>query len=128
MFRKILIPLFFIFLIGNSVTAQRVWTLERCLKHVEASNSPTIRLAKIDVDRAKVLQRKAQAKRQPTVSLAVDLGANFGLVGDPVTGNNQNQSIIYNTFYLQGNYSLYDGGRTKKEIERSELDLSLIHI
>jgi len=125
MFRKILFSLGVIFLMGNSISAQRIWSLERCLKHVQTSNSPTIRLAKIDVDKTKVLQRKAIAKRQPTVSLAVDLGANFGLVSDPVTGDNRNQSIIYNTFYLQGNYSLYDGGRIKKEIERSELDVQV---
>ena len=125
MLQKILFSLAFIFLMGNTITAQRTWSLERCLKHVQTSNSPTIRLAKIDVDKAKVLQRKAVAKRQPTVSLAVDLGANLGLVSDPVTGDNQNQSILYNTFYLQGNYSLYDGGQTKKEIERSELDVQV---
>ena len=125
MFRKIS-PLFFcIFLMGNIVSAQRVWSLERCLKHVEASNSPSIRLAKIGVDRAKVLQRKAIAKRQPTLSLGVDLGVNLGRVDDPVTGIYDNQSIIYNTLYLQGNYSLYDGGQIKKEIERSDLEVQV---
>ena len=122
---KILLPFILILLMGNTTTAQRVWSLDRCLKHVETSNSPTIRLAKIDVDKAKVRQRKAIAKRQPTLNLGVDLGANLGLVDDPVTGNKRNQSIIYNTFYLQGNYSLYDGGRTKKEIERSDLDVQI---
>ena len=122
---KILLPFILIVLIGNTTTAQRVWSLDRCLKHVEASNSPTIRLAKIDVDKAKVLQRKAVARRQPTLNLGVDLGVNLGRVDDPVTGIYDNQSIIYNTFYLQGNYSLYDGGRTKKEIERSDLDVQV---
>ena len=49
-------------------------------------------------------------------------------MNDPVTGNNQNQSIIYNTLYLSGEYSLYDGGRTKKEIERSNLDFQVAEL
>jgi len=128
MLRKFLLSLGLLFLIGNSMIAQRTWSLERCIKHVEASNSPTIRLAEIDVDRAKVLQRRAQARRQPTLNFLFDLGANFGRVDDPVTGIYENQSIIYNTLFLQGNYSLYDGGRTKKEIERSDLDFQVAEL
>ena len=88
MLPKNLLPFLIIMFFVNTSVAQRTWSLERCLKHVEASNSPTIRLAEIDVDRAKVLQRRAQARRQPTLNFLFDLGSNFGLVNDPVTGNN----------------------------------------
>ncbi|HFC01369.1 MAG TPA: TolC family protein [Phaeodactylibacter sp.] len=118
---KINITVFSILFFGNVLLSQRVWSLEKCIQHVQMSNTTSMRHANLEVEKNKIIQRREEAQRQPDLGFSSNLGLNLGRTVDPSTNVFGNQSTLYNNFSLRGNYSLYDGNQTKKKIEKSRL-------
>ena len=53
--QKITLTVFSILLFGNVLTAQRTWSLEKCIQHVQQSNTTTMRHANLEVEKNKII-------------------------------------------------------------------------
>ena len=119
--QKIILTVFSILIFGNVLTAQRTWSLEKCIQHVQQSNTTTMRYANFEVEKNKIILERTEAERQPNLGFSTNLGLNLGRTIDPSTNEFGNSSTVYNSFRLESNYTLYDGNQTKKRIEKSGL-------
>lgn len=119
--KKITLTVLSILLFGNVLLAQRTWSLERCIQHVQQNNTTTMRHANLEVDKNKIILEKIEAERQPDLGFSTNLGLNLGRTIDPSTNEFGNTSTVYNSFRLESNYTLYDGNQTKRRVEKSSL-------
>jgi outer membrane protein len=119
--QKITLTVFSILILGNVLTAQRTWSLERCIQHVRQNNTTTMRHANLEVEKNKIILERTKAERQPNLGISTNLGLNLGRTIDPSTNEFRNSSTLYNSFRLESNYTLYDGNQTKTRIEKSSL-------
>ncbi|MFK7771283.1 MAG: TolC family protein [Saprospiraceae bacterium] len=121
--QKITLTVCSILIFGNVLTAQRTWSLEKCIQHVQQSNTTTMRHANLEVAKNKIILERTEAERQPDLGFSTNLGLNLGRTIDPSTNEFGNSSTLYNSFRLESNYTLYDGNQTKKRIEKSSLSV-----
>jgi outer membrane protein len=119
--QKITLTVFSILFFGNVLTAQRTWSLEKCIQHVQQSNVTSLRHANLEVAKNKIVLERTEAERQPDLGFSTNIGLNLGRTIDPSTNEFGNSSTLYNSFRLESNYTLYDGNQTKKRIEKSSL-------
>ena len=119
--QKITLTVCSILIFGNVLTAQRIWSLEKCIQHVQQSNTTTMRHANLEVEKNKIILERTEAERQPSLGFSTRLGLNLGRTIDPSTNEFRNSSTLFNSFGLESNYTLYDGNQTKKRIEKSGL-------
>jgi len=121
--KKITFAVLSILFFANIISAQRVWSLEKCIQHVQDNNTTMMRSANLEIERSKVLQERAEAQKQPDLGFGTNLGLNFGRSVDPSTNAFSTASTLYNNFSLESDYTLYDGNRTNKRIKKSKLDV-----
>lgn len=119
--QKIILTVFSVLFLGNLSTAQRTWSLEKCIKHVQQNNTTSLRRANLEIEKNKVILERTEAERQPNLGFSTNFGLNLGRTIDPSTNEFGNTSTLYNSFRLESNYTLYDGNQTKKRIEKSSL-------
>ncbi len=121
--KKITLSLLSILFFANTISAQRVWSLEKCIQHVQQNNTTTMRSANLEIEKNKILQERAEAQKLPDLGFGTNLGFNFGRSVDPSTNAFSTATTLYNNFSLESNYTLYDGNRTDKRIKKSNLDI-----
>lgn len=119
--KRILITVFTFLFLGNVLSAQRTWSLEKCIDHVQSNNTTATRYANLEIEKNKFIQEKNEAARQPDLGFGTNLGLNLGRTLDPSTNDFGTASTLYNNFSLEGDYTIFDGNRTKKRIEQSRL-------
>ncbi len=119
--QKITLTVLSILFLGNVLTAQRTWSLEKCIQHVQQNNTTSLRHANLEVEKNKIILERTEAERQPDLGFSTNIGLNLGRTIDPTTNDFRNASTLYNSFRLESNYTLYDGNQTKKRIEKSSL-------
>lgn len=119
--QKITLTVFSILFFGNVLSAQRTWSLEKCIQHVQQNNVTSLRHANLEVEKNKIVLERTEAERQPNLGFSTNLGLNLGRTIDPSTNEFGNSSTLYNSFQLESNYTLYDGNQTNKKIEKSSL-------
>jgi len=115
----------FLIIFSQSVDAQEVWDLEKCINHALSRNISITRSqlgianAEIDVDIAK------QA-RYPDLNGNAGLNLNFGRTVDPVTNLPITERFLSNNYGLNSRVTLYNGMRIKNSIKQSEYDLKAV--
>lgn len=119
----IILSLLCILFFANTISAQRVWSLEKCIQHVQQNNTTTMRSANLEIEKNKILQQRAEAQTKPDLGFGTNLGFNFGRSVDPSTNAFSTATTLYNNFSLESNYTLYDGNRTDKQIKKTKLDV-----
>ena len=119
--QKIILTVFSILIFGNVLSAQRTWSLKRCIQHVQQNNVSSLRHANLEIEKSKINLERRMAERQPDLGFSTNLGLNLGRTIDPSTNEFGNLSTLYNSFSLESNYTLYDGNQMKKRIEKSSL-------
>ncbi|MEL6986684.1 MAG: TolC family protein, partial [Bacteroidota bacterium] len=105
-----------------SVSAQEIWTLEKCIRHAR-ENSLNIKQGNIAVQNAEINLKDSKANRLPSVDGSVSVGLNFGRRIDPTTNGFVDTRITSNSYNLSSGMTLWNGGRIKKGIEQSEVNL-----
>jgi outer membrane protein len=113
-----------IFLFGfcvNTTNAQDVWTLERCVNYAKENNK-TVKQAIIGTANAKLTKQQSEYNRYPSLSANGNYGLNFGRSVDPGTYTFQNTSTSNNSWSLNANVTLYNGGRITNTIKQNDLD------
>lgn len=104
-----------------SISAQDVWTLERCINHAR-ENSRLVKQNGIMVKDAKLQNEQARGDRYPSVSAGSNLGFNFGRSVNPSTYQFENSQSTFNSWSLGANAVLYAGGRIENTIRQTEIN------
>lgn len=107
---------------SNSILAQDVWGLQKCIEYAKESNL-SLKQAQYNVELAALTKKQNQLSRLPTVNGTASGGFQFGNTIDPVTNGFRNERITFNSFGLNASVPLYNGSRITKSIEQSGYDL-----
>ena len=121
MIRRILF-IFTIAFLSIQLKAQEIWTLEKCISHAR-DNSLNVKDGKIGIQNAEIDLLNAKAERLPNVNGSTSFNLNFGRRIDPTTNDFVDTRVATNSFNLSSGVTLYNGGRIKKGIEQSTLNL-----
>ncbi len=111
-----------ILLSAYSVSAQEVWSLEKCISTAQENNR-TIKQSQISVKNAQLINKQDKYAVYPTVSASSNLGFNFGRSVNPATYQFENISTRYNGINLSAGVMLYNGGRIQNQIKQSSMDI-----
>lgn len=111
-----------IVLSAYSVSAQEVWSLEKCISTAQENNR-TIKQSQISVKNAQLINKQDKYAVYPTVSASSNLGFNFGRSVNPATYQFENISTRYNGINMSAGVMLYNGGRIQNQIKQSSMDI-----
>jgi outer membrane protein len=118
---------FFILAFVQTSFAQETWSLEKCIEYAK-SNSLAIKTAKYTVLDAQLSEKQARLQRMPFVSGRGSFGQQFGRTIDPTTNTFRNQRIGFNSWGVDANITLFDGGRIHNQVKQSELDVQAAYM
>ena len=106
--RRFLPSIFAFLVLSNTLSAQNLWSLARCVEHAQEHNLDLQR-AEQNIALAELSELQSQLAFLPSVNATGGYYWNFGLTIDPIT--NTRQPGTRNTFSstLQGNWSLFHG-------------------
>lgn len=111
-----------ILLSAYRVSAQEVWSLEKCISTAQENNR-TIKQSQISVKNAQLINKQDRYAVYPTVNASSNLGFNFGRSVNPATYQFENLSTRYNGINLNAGVMLYNGGRIQNQIKQSSMDI-----
>ena len=126
MFKK-LIFIGLMLAVANALTAQEVWTLEKCVTYAQENNR-NVKQSQVSVKSAKLQNKQDRFALYPQVNAGSNLGFNFGRSVNPATYQFENLSTTYNSWSLTGSVLLYNGGRLQNQIKQSATDLEAAKI
>lgn len=106
----------------NNISAQEVWSLEKCVKYAQ-DNNLTCQQSKIGIDQAEINYKSNKAQRYPTLNYSSSGGYQWGRTIDYGTNTFVNQSTNFNSHSLQTGMTLYNGGNINNSIKKAGLDL-----
>ncbi len=112
----------FTFVLSSTMTAQEVWSLERCINYA-MENNLTLRQGRLDVEQANINERASKQLRLPNLNGNGDLNLSFGRQVDPTSNDFVNQEFWSNSWGISGGAVLFNGGRINNQIRQSELFL-----
>jgi outer membrane protein len=101
---------------------QETWSLEKCVSYAQ-ENSRLVKQSQVGVSNAKLSQKLADFDRYPSVSAGSNFGLNFGRSVNPSTYAFENRSTNFQSWSLNANVILYNGGRLNNAVRQSELDI-----
>lgn len=104
-----------------SAQAQKVWTLEECIDTALANNR-YIKQQKLSQKAGEVSYKQAKAARLPNLNASAGQSFNFGR-SLAVDNTYQNTNSLSSSFSLSSGLSLFDGFRTKNNIEARQAEL-----
>jgi outer membrane protein len=108
-------------LFTKRITAQDVWSLEKCVAHAIAQ-SLVVKQATNQQDNARLNERLADFDRYPNVTAGSNLGFNFGRTVNPSTNVFESNNSNFNGFGLSASVLLYNGGRLQETYRQTKLD------
>jgi len=106
----------------NSLAAQETWSLEKCVEYA-VQNNLMIRQSQIAVSLAELDKRTNRAERLPNLNGSGDLVYQNGRTLDPTTSSFVNRDLLASSVGLVTSGIIYNGGRIKNQIAKSEYDL-----
>jgi outer membrane protein len=121
MFKKLTIIALTI-LAAQQLTAQEIWTLERCVAQAQEMNR-TVKQSQVAVKNAKLTNKQDANALYPTLNANSNLGFNFGRVVNPATNQFENTNSTFNSWSLSSNVTVYNGGRLRNQIKQSANDI-----
>jgi outer membrane protein len=108
--------------LNGFVFGQETWSLEKCVSYAQ-ENSRLVKQSQVGVSNAKLSQKLADFDRYPSVSAGSNFGLNFGRSVNPSTYAFENRSTNFQSWSLNANVILYNGGRLNNAVRQSELDI-----
>ncbi|MEM6395300.1 MAG: TolC family protein [Bacteroidota bacterium] len=109
------------FLFASLQGQSNVWSLERAVDYATSNNLQVSQvrnqslLAQLDLKQNKL-------SRLPNVNASSNLGYQLGRTIDPTSNAFVQQNILFNTFQIQGNITLFNGSFINNSIKQSALD------
>ena len=120
MFKKLIFITLVIF--TTKASAQETWSLEKCITQAQ-QNSRLVKQSQIQIKNAQLVKKQDQLSRYPSVNAGSNLGFNFGRSVNPSTYTFENTTTSFNSWNLNANATLYNGGRINNQIKQSETDV-----
>lgn len=117
-----LIPIFLFLFLGGSLTAQDVWSLDKCIKHAQ-ENSLSIQQSQLNTASKKISFVQAKQERYPNLSAAAGFFEQQGRTIDPTTNTFFNKSIGSSQLSLSSGVVLFNAGRINNTIQQAKLNL-----
>ena len=114
-----------VLLFSQAIYAQENWDLERCIGYA-IEHSLDVRQSDFGVQDAGIVLKQNQQQQYPSISGSVGASSNFGRSIDPTTNEFITSNFLSNTFGLNLNLLLYNGGRLKNQINQSKYDKSAL--
>lgn len=111
----------FAFLSPN-IYSQEVWTLERCIRYAQ-DNNRSVKQSQVQVKSAQLSNKIYRMQVYPSVSAGSNFGFNFGRSVNPSTYSFENSTTNYNSWSLNANVPIYQGGFIKQEIRQTDAEL-----
>lgn len=108
----------FALLLGASVSAQEVWSLQRCIGYAQEQNL-TIKQAQANVRTTQLAESQAKASRLPNVSGSVNLGEQFGRTIDPTTNQFSTTAVGFSSLGLNAGVPLFNGGQIHHQVKQA---------
>ena len=121
MYKKLII-LGMVLSVYSSMSAQEVWSLEKCVLTAQENNR-TIKQSQISVKNAQLINKQDRYAVYPTVNASSNLGFNFGRSVNPATYQFENLSTQYSGINVSSGVLLYGGGRIQNQIKQSSMDI-----
>ncbi len=106
----------------GSISAQQVWTLEKCIDRA-LNSSFSIHQADFSVQQAEIDNDIAKLSKYPDLNGNVNVGLNFGRSVDPTTNSFITSSFFSNNYGLNSNITLFNAGRIKNTLALTGYDL-----
>ncbi len=107
-------------LTGSGLTAQEVWTLQRCIDHAFEHNL-TLQEARLGQVSAAIGEEAALGAFLPSLNASASHGYNFGQTIDPFTNQFATSRIRSNSFGLSSGLTLFNGFTNHLNLERARL-------
>ncbi|MFC7357975.1 TolC family protein [Jejudonia soesokkakensis] len=104
----------------TQVSAQKKWTLVECVQYA-LENNISIKQSELDVEATEADKLSAIGNFIPSLSLGAGVSENTGLSFNPVTNNAQTTTFLSATGRINVGYTLFDGLRNLREVQRAEL-------
>src|SRR6187551_2731942 len=98
--------LFFIFLIINTVCAQKIFTLKQCVDTAIANNL-LVKQSDLQMQNASINYKQAKDNRLPAVFVNLNHGLNQGRSIDPYSNSYASQNITYGNYNLGADLTLF---------------------
>ncbi len=110
--------------LGFGAQAQQAsaWTLQECIQYARENNL-TLRQAQYDIRTAELTKQENQFSRMPSLNASARGGYQFGRTIDPTTNTFNNQRIGFNSYSLDANVIVYNGGRINNAVQQSDLNM-----
>ena len=108
-------------LLAFSVQAQQSWTLQQCLQRAEDKNL-TVRDAQLNAELADRAHDQAFWSLLPSLNAGGTHGYNWGKTIDRFTNTFATDRVRTNNFWLGSDLSIYEGGRKRNTLKRTDLD------
>ena len=112
---------FSVLLTTASVSAQEVWSLQRCIGYAQENNL-SIKQSQAMVRTAQLGESQARASRLPNLSANANLGEQYGRTIDPTSNAFVTSGITFNSLGLNASLPLYQGGRITHSIKQAQHD------
>ena len=119
--------LFFTLLFVRNISAQEIWSLEKCLRYA-AENSLLVKQSELNIRSALVTEKQSKMARLPSLDASVSGGVQFGRTIDPTTNSFDNQTIGFNRYSLSAGVVLFNGNSINNTIERSKLNTEIARL
>lgn len=104
------------------VSAQEVWTLQRCLDHAREHNIQ-LKQSMVSQQSAEYGRTQALAQLFPDLNANVGGNINFGRSIDPGTNSFVNEEVRANNFSVGSGVTLFNGFRLLNSFKRSQIDV-----
>ena len=118
---KRILFLFSFFILGNTLLAQKPWTLEDCLRHAQENNI-TIKKAYLNTEISKQNHFQSKMALLPNLNGSVSDNTNFGRNIDPVTNQITIDRVRNNNFGLNSSVTLFNGFQNINNIRKNNFD------
>ena len=104
-----------------SLQAQQNWTLQQCLQRAEDKNL-NVRDAQLNAELADRTHDQAFWSMLPSLNAGGTHGYNWGKTIDRFTNTFATDRVRTNNFWLGSDLSIYEGGRKRNTLKRTDLD------
>ena len=109
---------FLLIFAANSLAAQEIWSLERCVQ-TAVTNNRTVKQSDLLVRGEQLTLQLNKAARLPSLTGQGNMGGQFGFSIDPATNAVVSQAVGINSWSLNSGITLYNGGQIQKSIQQS---------
>lgn len=119
---KTIVSIFIFVLYSMTSFAQETWDLERCINYA-IEHSIDVNQADLSILDANVVEKISSQQKLPDLTGSTGLNTNFGRSVDPTTNEFVNRTFLTNGYGLNSNMILYNGGRLKNDVKRSQINI-----